>query len=49
MVGSCHIHRCKPGYQLAVDNSMCMDKETVEKFTKAAKFGWELLMPVKLD
>lgn len=42
MGGSCYVHKCMPGYQLAADNSMCMDEETVNKFTKITEFGWEL-------
>ena len=48
MNGSCYIHKCMPGYQLAVDNSMCMDEETVNKFTTVAKFGWEMFVPTKI-
>lgn len=49
MNGSCYIHRCMPGYQLAFDNSMCMDEETVEKFTTIAEVGWKWLLPSRVD
>lgn len=46
MGGSCFIHKCMPGYELAVDNSMCMDDETLKKFTTIAEFGWEMFTPL---
>lgn len=49
MKGSCYVHKCMPGYQLAVDNSMCMDDETINKFTAIAEFGWGWASPVRID
>lgn len=49
MSGSCYIHKCMPGYQLSIDNSECMDEDTVRKFMTIAEFGWERFVPVGLD
>ena len=49
MSGSCYIRKCMPGYQLSIDNSECMDEDTVKKFLTIAEFGWEQLLPVRLD
>jgi len=49
MSGSCYIHKCMPGYQLSVDNSECMDDDTVEKFLTVAEFGWERFVPIGLN
>lgn len=49
MKGSCYIHKCMPGYKLSVDNSMCMDEETVDKFVTVNEYGWEKLIPMRLD
>ncbi|KAF9786666.1 hypothetical protein BJ322DRAFT_664639 [Thelephora terrestris] len=46
MNGSCYVHRCMPGYQLSTDNSMCMDEETVKKFTTIAEYGWKIFAPL---
>ena len=47
--GSCYVDKCLPGYQLAVDNSMCMDDETVEKFITISKSGWEQFVSTNFD
>ena len=49
MKGSCYIHKCMPGYQLSVDNSTCMDEETVGMFVTIAESGWERFAPMRLD
>jgi len=49
MGGSCYVERCALGYVLATDNSMCLDEETVNKFTKIGELGWELLVPMGLN
>lgn len=46
MNGSCYVQKCAPGYQLAADNSMCLDDETIEKFTTIGEFGWEQFVPI---
>ena len=49
MDGSCYVRKCMPGYQLASDNSMCMDEETVNKFTTITEFGLDWFVPMKLN
>ena len=49
MKGSCYIQKCAPGYRLAIDNSMCMDEETVGKFITIGKQGWENYIPSRLN
>ena len=49
MRGSCYVHKCMPGYELSVDNSMCMDEETVRKFVIIGEFGLGHFVPVGLD
>lgn len=49
MDGSCYVHKCMSGYQLSADNSMCMDEETIKKFTTITEFGWEWFSPTRLS
>jgi len=49
MSGSCYVQKCAPGYQLAADNSMCLDEESVNRFTTIGELGWELLVPMGLN
>jgi len=49
MNGACNIHKCMPGYQLSIDNTMCMDEDTIKKFMTVAEFGWERLVPIGFD
>ena len=49
MNGSCYIDKCLPGYQLAFDNSMCMDGETVEKFMTISESGLKQFVPMNFD
>jgi hypothetical protein len=38
-----------PGYELATDHSMCMDEDTVKKFSAIAEFGLEWFSPVRIN
>jgi len=38
-----------PGYKLSVDNSMCMDEETVRKFVMIGELGLGHFAPLRLD
>jgi len=49
MDGSCYVQKCTPGYQLAVDSSMCLDDETVKKFTTIGEYGWGQFVPMGFE
>jgi len=49
MKGSCYVHKCMPGYELATDHSMCMDEDTIKKFSAIAEFGLEWFSSVRIN